>query len=190
MPKLASPLPQQGFPPLYAGDGDAIFWKPSRASRASLHLSSSQGRSRALHAPVREPLQDPQSARWEVSQRPPQHVEESSRLSGRHVPFGRPASCETHNPSPSCAASCHALCAAPLCADRAPHRILRNRIGVCGLCRSSSGMIESPILAFRSNDLHTNFINRLAASRLCTRPPGWNQFSTKHTTQIRHSFCV
>jgi hypothetical protein len=53
-----------------------------------------------------------------------------------------------HGRSPSRGASYHVVCEALLSASPAPREIRRNRIGACGLCRTSSLEIsQSPILA-------------------------------------------
>lgn len=70
--------------------------------------------------------------------------------------------------SPSHGESFRVLCEALLSASPAPREIVRNRIGACGLCRTSSEIIQSPILASWSSDLHTNFINGLPPTDLQT----------------------
>jgi len=84
------------------------------------------------------------------------------------VQFARSESGGIHGRSPSRGASYRVVCEALLSASPVQREIRRNRIGTCGLCRTSSEIIQSPILASWSTDLHTNFINGLPPTDLQT----------------------
>jgi hypothetical protein len=85
------------------------------------------------------------------------------------VQFARFGSGGIHSRSPSRDASCRVVCEALLSAFPAPREIRRNRIGACGLCRTSLLEIcQSPILASWSSTLHRNFINGLAPTHFIT----------------------
>jgi hypothetical protein len=85
------------------------------------------------------------------------------------VQFARSESGGIHGRSPSRGASYRVVCEALLSASPVPREIRRNRIGACGLCRTSSLEIsQSPILESWSSTLHRNFINGLAPTHFFT----------------------
>ena len=146
-----------------------ISWAPSLPWAASLPLTSlSQWRISVLarhHQFHRSRRLAPRPA-LEMSQLNEGASEQKTILL---VQFARSESGGIHGRSPSRGASYRVVCEALLSASPVQREIRRNRIGTCGLCRTSLLEIsQSPILESWSSTLHRNFINGLPPTDLQT----------------------
>lgn len=146
-----------------------ISWAPSLPWAASLPLTSlSQWRPSGLarhHQFHRCRRLAPRPA-LEMSQL---NEEASVQRTIPLVQFVRSESSGIHGRSPSRGASYLVVCEALLSASPVPREIGRNRIGACGLCRTSSlESSQSPILESWSSTLHRHFINGLAPAHFFT----------------------